>query len=258
MTHPRVSKPHSGIAHSNVVLDRFETGCSRRGDFGADLAEADAQELAPLLLRLCNRLQGCYPHADPGLVWDAVADALLDQVRRQVDLNNNRGADLEANLVSSARRNLSNRLRADQRRRNRELAWVELCATNRTEPRPDSAAPPWDGSCDPETMRAALLYLLADPVDQALFKLWWDGERSLEPFAQLLRLTGRTETQQRQRIKRHKDRVLKWLQRKWGPEITPPRPDATPAGPRKAQGVFNPDSSCPAVGADVRRRCGKW
>ena len=60
----------------------------------------------------------------------------------------------------------------------------------------------------------ALAELFEDPVDRELAALMIDGERCTEKFAALLGITDLPASQQRKTVKRHKDRIMKILQRR--------------------------------------------
>lgn len=179
----------------------------------ADLAET-------VLDALATRLRARFPDVpDPDLIDDAVADAVLNYAERPGQFDPAKRG-LFGYLQMSAGGDLKNAMKTAQRRRQREqsLGVVELPADRRN--RGSMASEPSTTFEDEVVSNSASQRLRAEaraaaetPEDAKVLQLMIDGERRTDRFAEALGLEGLTADECRRRVKRHKDRLKKRLER---------------------------------------------
>lgn len=172
-------------------------------------------DLARLLLPLLgDDLARRFPHADEQLIHDSVIDALLEYFASPQRFDASRNVPLDRFLASAASRNLTNSLLAEQRRKRREKA----VGSKKREA--DVALDPAARNIQREDLehgrqqRCAILAALEDPLDKEVLALMLDGVRDTATFARILHLTDLPTREQREEVKRRKDRITRRLRRK--------------------------------------------
>lgn len=179
-----------------------------------------SEECAELLLeQLVGEVARKFPHTDIHLVSDGVTDALLDYWGKPFSFDLSRGVPLYRFLVQASKRNVSNLLRGEQRRKVREEKWAESLDEKVVE----LCVPPGNPMQNEVPLQRQQLAKLAqaveDPVDKKVFELRMKGERRTTEFAKVLGLTHLTVAEQRRQVKQAKDRIEKALQRRKGPRL---------------------------------------
>ncbi len=174
-----------------------------------------SEELARLLLpSLQEELARRFPRADEQLVSDGVIDAVLDYCASPQQFDPGKDVPLDRFLATAAWRNVDNLLVGDRRRRRRERkaggekreADVALDHAARNIRREEEEA------CT--ARRAAILAALDDPKDREIMVLRLDGVRDTAAYARVLTITDLPIERQREEVKRHKDRITRFLRRK--------------------------------------------
>jgi DNA-directed RNA polymerase specialized sigma24 family protein len=170
------------------------------------------EELITLVLdRLVDEMARKFPTTDRQLVYDGVADALLDLGANPDGFDTTVGVPLDRFLAKAAWRNIANLIRGEQRRRVREAKAVETFPHEFVELHPSAGN---IGEDESERRVTDLLQMLKDPVDQKVFKLQMNGERKTEEFAKVMRISHLSVPEQRLLVKQAKDRILVHLKRK--------------------------------------------
>jgi hypothetical protein len=147
------------------------------------------------------------------LIYDAEVDAFLDVWTRPDKIDPGRAPAPEADLLYAARCNVSSAITSERRLKARERQF----ARNNPEIRValDPAAQNTlqeDGrrlAADLEEILTAL-----NSRDRQIFQMSLDGVRNAGAFAKLLHIEHLPLDQQRQQIKRHKNRIRGFLKRK--------------------------------------------
>ncbi len=167
-----------------------------------------AERFAPALV---THLQRRFPNLyDPHLVETAADDALLDYLRRPQQFDPRR-LSLSAYLGMAARGDLLNALR-ERRAEARRVALDDPAMDIELE-RLDEV------SVEEQVARLAsplwrrLHALLPDPADHEIVLLMMEGERSTAAYAEVLGLSQHPAADQADHVKRHKDRLRKFLGR---------------------------------------------
>jgi hypothetical protein len=65
-----------------------------------------------------------------------------------------------------------------------------------------------------EEKKAAMFAALDDPKDKEILRLKLDGVRDTARFARVLKITHLPIDRQREEVRRHKDRIIRFLRRK--------------------------------------------
>lgn len=95
------------------------------------------EELAELLLeRLTTEVARQFPHTDIHIVYDGVADVLLDYCAKPVGFDTTRSVPLDRYLSQAAWRNVANSVRGEKRRKAREEKSVQDTETKIVELHP--------------------------------------------------------------------------------------------------------------------------
>lgn len=174
-------------------------------------SEALARCLLPHLIADVGR---AFPRADEQLVADGVTDALLDYAERPAQVDTGRGVPLDRFLAVASRRNVDNLLRGERRRKARER---EVGSRKREA---DVAQDPAAGNTRQEDLeaiaarRAAMDAALASSTDREVLGLILDGVKDTAKFARVMRLSHLPPPEQRKAVRRHKDRITRFLRRK--------------------------------------------
>ena len=173
---------------------------------------APAELVEAILDWLVEGLSFRFPNLpDRDMLIDAASDALIGYIKRPEQFDPSKRG-LPGFLLMSADGDLRNALAKTRRRGEKEtpLAVVELSEyggndKGRTE---DPGA-----RIDMERLHKKIDALFKDPKDKRIVELIMDGERSTEPFSQVLGLESLPVEEQRAKVKRHKDRIKKRLRR---------------------------------------------
>lgn len=175
------------------------------------VSEAVMRLLLPHLV--ADVAQG-FSQADEQLIADGVTDALLDYCEHPQQFDAGRGVPLNRYLATAARRNVANLLRGERRRKARER---KAGGRNREA---DVAQDPAAGNTRQEDLerierrRAAMSEALANPTDREVLGLVLDGVKEAGAFARILGLAHLPPGEQRKEVRRHKDRITRFLRRK--------------------------------------------
>jgi RNA polymerase sigma-70 factor, ECF subfamily len=161
---------------------------------------------------LTKRLEKRFPHLrGSDLLVDAVTDSVHSYLGRPDQYDPARRG-LLGFLAMAAEGDLKNALAKWHRRSEMEVPMddveLEAVAGNKVIGPGDSA-----DELDLEAIRKDVRALFHDPDDQQMADLVLGGERSIEPFARILRLGDLPIDEQRREVKRHKDRIKKRLVR---------------------------------------------
>lgn len=173
---------------------------------------------------LVKWLRDCFPRQDEHLCYTAAEDAILALIKRPMAYDPSRQA-LSVYLRMSARGDLLNLMRSEQRHRDRQtrLDGVEI---------PQFAGKYiWGSEADPaeivvrheELSSIAQLPTLPDSVvarlsagEASALELLQQGERRTQFYAQVLGLAHLSKDEQQREVKRVKDRLKKRLERAEG------------------------------------------
>jgi hypothetical protein len=174
---------------------------------------ASAELLALVLPSLVEEVGRRLPRrVDAQLIHDGAIDALLDYCARPQRFDADNGAPLDRFLCTAARRNVSNLLVGEQRRKRREHEVGKREA--------DVALDPLARNIQQEELRelegrrAAAVGALDDPVDREVLALQFQGVRDTAAFARVLGISHLPPGRQRQEVKRRKDRINRFLRRR--------------------------------------------
>ncbi|HEY8475661.1 MAG TPA: sigma factor [Chloroflexota bacterium] len=201
--------------------EAFGQAIHRRLLEGDPVASAELCErwLQPLV----DELSRAYPRVarrDESMIADAAIDALLGYIRNPSIYRPERGP-LRTFLYFAARGDLLNALARQRRRRAREVPDADV--EDRPWPRniwqSDDEGPPFDGALSDDERAERWRRLLAqvpDERDRRVLELMGQGVRSTARFAAVLGIEDLDLESQRREVKRHKDRLIKWLRRRWG------------------------------------------
>ncbi|HWG46953.1 MAG TPA: hypothetical protein VN688_29590 [Gemmataceae bacterium] len=155
-----------------------------------------------------------FPRSDEQLVSDGVIDAVLDYCSQPRQYDADAGVPLDRFLALAARRNVANLQCGEQRRKQRERRAGEK------KREADVALDPLARNIQQEEReameqrRAVLLAALKTARDREILTLWLDGVKDNAAFATVLNVTHLPLDRQRVEVKRHKDRILRFLRRK--------------------------------------------
>ena len=175
-----------------------------------------SEEIASLLLSpLANRICRKFPFTDEQIVADGVTDAVLDYCENPQKFDATRGVPLDGFIHMAARRNVSNLLRGEKRRKVREEKYgranlessVELSRSAGNLLQKDNK------KIQVQRPQVEALTILKDKKDQQIHELRLQGERRTQIFAQVLQIDHLPTEVQRREVKRAKDRIDKVLER---------------------------------------------
>lgn len=169
------------------------------------------QAVLPFLL---DEVARKFPRTDDQLVADGVIDAVLDYCCRPQQFDASHDVPLDRFLSAAAWRNVGNELRGERRRKQRERK------VGGKKQELDVALDPVAGNIRQEELREleekkkAIFDALDDPRDKEIMALRLDGVRDTAVFARVLGITHLAELEQREQVRRHKDRITRFLRRK--------------------------------------------
>lgn len=180
-----------------------------------------SEEVASLLLApLTQEVSSQFPHTDQALIWEGVADAILDYCARPHQFDEDRGVPLDRFLHMTAWRNVANTIRKEKRQKIREEKAEFLSGTRPVElDSPVGNILQKEKTVQHQQQRAALMNVLHNAQDQQIFALRLQGERRTEAFAKILGITHLPLDAQRRAVKRAKDRIDKTLRRHTGGQV---------------------------------------
>ncbi|MDQ3801946.1 MAG: hypothetical protein M3384_21185, partial [Acidobacteriota bacterium] len=185
-------------------------------DLIAGRPTASAQLAEFLLPKVLNALTGKFPNViDEHLIQTAAHNAILYYLKFPDKFDANRGSLI--NFVwRLAKSSLLNLLSSKENILNHN-EFVELDETQTVysnDTKQDETIEQFliNDEQDRQTYKK-LCALLPDPIDQAILKLMMDGERDTELFAAVLEISDEPPEEQRALVKKHKDRIKKYIQR---------------------------------------------
>lgn len=174
-----------------------------------------SEELSRLLLiPLSQEIGKRFPKVDEQIVSDGVIDAVLDYCTCPGKFDISRDVPLERFLAAAAWRNVDNLLIGERRRKFRE----RKVGSKKREA--DVALDPVARNIRQEELQelnekeAAMYAALDNPKDKEILRLKLDGVRDTASFASVLGITHLPVALQQEEVRRHKDRIVRFLRRK--------------------------------------------
>ena len=185
-------------------------------------------ELARQVLdRLLERLQRSFPLVDEDTLWEGTVKAFLDYADEPSQCHAQVDADVFKFLLMVGWRRIRDTLRANKRRAKWEGRYAK--EEHPMDPAGESAVEHPDAlailiqneesNSTSESFRAyqeRVMAILTNEVDRRVQELRFAGERRTEAFAMLLGIAGLPRAEQRRRVKQHKDRIDKIIERGLG------------------------------------------
>ena len=165
--------------------------------------------LGPLLQEVGRR----FPHTDEQIIYDGIIDAILEYCENPASYSQSGKVPLDRYLSTASRRNVSNLLKGEQRRKRREKKAGERRSLV-------VAFDPAARSLEQEDLqrveerRSAMMETLKEAKDKEILCLWLDGVRDSAAYAVILKIEHLSVPDQRKEVKRQKDRILRFLRRK--------------------------------------------
>lgn len=175
-------------------------------DLHRRLLAGDKKAADVLIDRLLVPLQRQLAGRNGDHKYNAVADALIDFVKHPAKFKPDKGK-IEPFLLLAAQRNLSNERRKEYRQRVRDTAMADV-QRNNVELRSAAGNSSLETVSNDAAMHCRLLAAL-DPADRPVAELQLRLERKTSVYAEALGLSGLSVNEQRQMVKRAKDRVNK-------------------------------------------------
>jgi RNA polymerase sigma-70 factor (ECF subfamily) len=180
--------------------------------FGDRLA---SEELSCLLLPLLSEeIRRRIPKTDVQIISDGVIDAVLEYCANPQHFNAAKDVPLDRFLATAAWRNVDNLVLGERRRKQRERS------VGRKKREADVAFDPparkikQEEEDEVDRRCAAMFDACTDPIDKEVLRLKLDGVRETAAFAEVLNLTHLPVAKQQEEVKRHKDRISRFLRRK--------------------------------------------
>jgi hypothetical protein len=176
---------------------------------------AALEELAARVLLTLRRSLVRQFHAVPlDLINDGIEDAILEYAAKPFRFDESFGLSLEVYLRWAARRNVANSLKAEVRRRRREVEFATEMAARAVQTQ-TAAEKRADNRGVSSSFRRDVLALSESEYEQAALSTWLSGERRTAPLAALLGLADLPVAEQRRHVKRFKDRYCKRIIRRF-------------------------------------------
>jgi RNA polymerase sigma-70 factor (ECF subfamily) len=170
-----------------------------------------AKEFQEALFRfLIDELFRRCPRVDEQIV----SDAIFDHCAKPQQYDADKGVPLDRYLAAAARRNVQDHLRSERRRKHRERE------VGRKKSEADVALDPVATNSLQEEKELleeeiwACLEAVENQRDHMILLLRLAGFRETATFARLLQITHLSLEEQRKEVKRHKDRIQRFLTRK--------------------------------------------
>lgn len=170
---------------------------------------APAQLCKTILPALVAWLSAKRRTTDKELVRDAATDALVDYIKHPDRWNSDRGT-LISYICMAADRDLLNALEKANRRHSREILIADV-EEEYFDRNVSLEAEKLSDSFD--SLLPALDQKMASETDRKLLALMLQGERSTNKFAQLLKIEDLPKEEKALRVKQHKDRLKKAIER---------------------------------------------
>jgi RNA polymerase sigma-70 factor (ECF subfamily) len=151
---------------------------------------------------------------DPGIISDAVTDALIGYVKKPQNFNPNK-RKLLGYLVMVAERDLIDILRKSQKHSHlkKSLSDVELRGFDSNTLLKDESEQLILDHIEKKDLKEELCKIFNDHMDLRLVEMMLAGERSTDRFAEVLGVCNLSDKEKRKHVKRHKDRVKKKIER---------------------------------------------
>ena len=169
----------------------------------AELAETTFDALTAVLAKRNPRI------SDAALIDEAVAEALLSYIKRPDTFDSGK-AGLFGYLQMSAQGDLVNALAKLSRRRKREKP-LEAVEVGEFAGKEHSDGPDLVSNLEAQRIQRQLDEVFDNPKDREMVDLVVDRERSTEAFSVVLGIESLPIAEQREQVKRHKDRIKKRL-----------------------------------------------
>lgn len=161
-----------------------------------------------------ERVSRSYPRTDEQLVMDGVVDAVLEYCERAVDVEVESGVHLLNHLARAAWRNVANAMRGEKRRRAREERYGARAIREAVEQiTPAGILEQKEDAAERRRRVAHLMALFPDEKDREVLRLKLAGERRTVEFARILGIDHLPVAEQREIVKRTKDRIEKVIRR---------------------------------------------
>lgn len=138
---------------------------------------------------------------------ESATEALLAYLGQAGRYDREKGR-LSSYLMGIAKKKALDRIRADTAREIREKKWAELVALGRVNPKDKMEA-----AVEDQELWDKVAEAVPSESDRFVLTLILSGERSTEVLAEALGLTDLPLGEQRRRVKQHRDRLLKTLER---------------------------------------------
>ncbi len=173
--------------------------------------EVASQLLAPLTLQVSRK----FPFTDEQIIFDGVTDAILDYCEKPQKFDATRGIPIDGFLHMAARKNVSNLLRGENRRKAREGRYGQASLETSVELSGSAGnLLKRDKKIRVRPSLGEAMAILKNKKDQQIHKLRLQGERSTRVFAQILGIDHLPTEVQRRQVKQAKDRIDKLLERR--------------------------------------------
>jgi len=174
-----------------------------------------SEELSRLLLtRLIEEVGRRFPTTDNQIVSDGVIDAVLDYCGDPEQFNADRGVPLDRFLATAAWRNVDNLVIGERRRKQRERKVGSKKREADVALDPPARKIRQEEEDELNRRCAAMFDALTDPKDKEILRLKLEGVRDTAAFAKVLKITHLPVAKQQEEVKRHKDRIIRFLRRK--------------------------------------------
>jgi hypothetical protein len=181
---------------------------------GDRVASAEVAQL--LLVWMTREVSRLFPRTDVQIVCDGVTDAILEFCANPDRYDKTLGVPVHRFIGMAARRNVSNLVRAEVRRKNREQKFVGLADLPRNVELPADAGNVIQEEKLIEQRIERFMEFLKEPMDKKILQLKLTGERRTAEFARVMQIGHLPVSQQRREVKRAKDRIDKFLERHRG------------------------------------------
>jgi len=165
-----------------------------------------------LLGPLTQKMKGDFPFTDSHLISDGITDALLDFCVRPKQFDPARGVPVDRFLSQASWRNIRDFLRSEKRRKAREEKSANDSADNLVA-LPSSVANTEETEAALRQQSRDLMNILPDPIDRKIFELKLAGVRATGEFAKVMGIEHLSTAEQRQQVKRAKNRIDVHLKR---------------------------------------------
>ena len=169
--------------------------------------------------RLVNVLRKLLWQRDESMVIDAATDALFEFIRNPGSYDPAK-SPLFNYLVLAAKRDLIN---AVSKKVTREQSEIAMCDVEDDESGGNKIEETVDQNAPDDLRRVRIMYgrevasklmeEMSNPTDRAILSLMVDNVRETMEYASILGITNLSASEQRKRVKLHKDRIGKQLER---------------------------------------------